>query len=117
MFGDSHLFCFFLTCGTQIVSELDEKCDLKLNHCTLVYTSIKAESKLPCNCAEINRVRSSLFHWNANKEVMNLPEPSGPIVTLSEKLFVPVNEHPEVCAEALFEDFYQICLNAWSPVQ
>jgi protein quaking len=45
---------------------------------------------------EINRVRGGLLHWNNGvKDMLRLPEPSGPIVTLSEKLFVPVNEYPE----------------------
>lgn len=45
---------------------------------------------------EISRVRSGLLHWNEiKKENTHLPEPSGQVVTLSEKLFVPVNQHPE----------------------
>ncbi|XP_045197734.1 protein quaking-B-like isoform X3 [Mercenaria mercenaria] len=45
---------------------------------------------------EINRVRLCLFHNKSTaREPLNLPEPQGPIVTLSEKLFVPVKEHPE----------------------
>jgi len=41
-------------------------------------------------------VRGSLFHWSATKEQHQLPEPCGPIVTLTEKLFVPLHEHPDV---------------------
>ncbi|KAL3882216.1 hypothetical protein ACJMK2_028581 [Sinanodonta woodiana] len=45
---------------------------------------------------EINRARLSLFHCkNGGREPLSLPEPYGPVVTLSEKLFVPVKEHPE----------------------
>jgi protein quaking len=44
---------------------------------------------------EINKVRISLFHINSNREPMALPEPVGPVLTLSEKLYVPVKEHPE----------------------
>ncbi|KAK7480751.1 hypothetical protein BaRGS_00028012, partial [Batillaria attramentaria] len=43
---------------------------------------------------EINRVRVALFHHQGKKE-LNLPEPHGPVVTLSEKLFVPVKDHPD----------------------
>jgi len=46
---------------------------------------------------EINRVRASLLHWNVSKETASLPEPYGQVVTLSEKLFVPVSQHPDVC--------------------
>lgn len=45
---------------------------------------------------EINKVRSNLFHINGgNKEPLSLPEASGAAVTLSDKVFVPVKEHPE----------------------
>ncbi|XP_076466461.1 KH domain-containing RNA-binding protein QKI-like isoform X1 [Babylonia areolata] len=43
---------------------------------------------------EINRVRVSLFH-HQNKKDLCLPEPLGPVVTLQEKLYVPVKEHPD----------------------
>ncbi|XP_025098636.1 protein quaking-B-like isoform X3 [Pomacea canaliculata] len=42
---------------------------------------------------EINRVRIALFH-NPGLE-LKLPEPQGPPVTLSEKIYVPVKDHPE----------------------
>ncbi|XP_052239149.1 protein quaking-like isoform X1 [Dreissena polymorpha] len=45
---------------------------------------------------EINRVRLCLFHNKSTaRDPLNLPDPQGPIVTLQEKLFVPVKEHPE----------------------
>lgn len=45
---------------------------------------------------EINKVRVSLFHVNgAHREALILPEPVGPVLSLSEKLFVPVKEHPD----------------------
>jgi hypothetical protein len=49
-----------------------------------------------CTFAEINRVLSTLPYLNANKEATLLPEPHGPVVQLSEKLFVPVDEYPDV---------------------
>lgn len=44
---------------------------------------------------EINRVRLHLFHQTANREPLDLPEESGPLVTLAEKLYVPVKDFPE----------------------
>jgi len=44
---------------------------------------------------EINRVRGGLFHVNGVKDVLRLPDPVGPVVSLSEKLFVPVHEYPD----------------------
>ena len=46
--------------------------------------------------SEINKVRSNLFHLSTNKEPLNLPQGSGPIEQLSEKLYVPVKDYPEV---------------------
>ncbi|XP_075146013.1 protein held out wings isoform X2 [Haematobia irritans] len=45
---------------------------------------------------EIARVRASLFQINGvKKEPLMLPEPEGPAVTLNEKVYVPVREHPD----------------------
>ena len=50
-----------------------------------------------CVFSEINRVRLCLFHNKGSaREPLSLPDKAGPIVTLSEKLYVPVKEHPEV---------------------
>lgn len=47
--------------------------------------------------AEIARVRASLFQINGvKKEPLNLPDPEGPTVSLNEKVYVPVREHPDV---------------------
>lgn len=49
------------------------------------------------NFAEIARVRASLFQINGvKKEPLNLPDPEGPAVSLNEKVYVPVREHPDV---------------------
>jgi protein quaking len=46
---------------------------------------------------EIGRVRSNLFQINGiKKEPLVLPEAQGPATTLSEKVYVPVKEHPDV---------------------
>lgn len=48
--------------------------------------------------AEITRVRQKLFHLNESvkKTENELPVPSGNIVSLQEKVFVPVKENPNV---------------------
>ncbi|GIY19204.1 protein held out wings [Caerostris extrusa] len=45
---------------------------------------------------EINKVRNSLFQVNGcKKEPLNLPEADGPVVSRSEKVFVPVKDYPD----------------------
>lgn len=45
---------------------------------------------------EIGRVRSSLFQINGTKkDPLILPDPDGAIITLSEKVYVPVKDHPD----------------------
>ncbi|KAL0274927.1 UNVERIFIED_CONTAM: hypothetical protein PYX00_002944 [Menopon gallinae] len=45
---------------------------------------------------EITKVRASLFQTNGtNKEPLVLPEGEGPQTTLTEKVFVPVKDHPD----------------------
>jgi protein quaking len=47
---------------------------------------------------EIAKVRASLFQINGvKKEPLILPEADGPVTTLTEKVYVPVKEHPDVC--------------------
>ena len=47
--------------------------------------------------SEISKVRSNLFQINGYvKEPLILPEGSGPPVIHSEKVYVPVKEHPDV---------------------
>lgn len=42
-------------------------------------------------------MRSSLFQVNGvKKEPLVLPEPAGEPITLTEKVFVPVKDHPDV---------------------
>ena len=46
---------------------------------------------------EIGKVRGNLFQINGHeKKPMVLPEPIGPVVNLSEKVYVPVKEFPDV---------------------
>ncbi|KAL5284273.1 QKI family protein [Megaselia abdita] len=45
---------------------------------------------------EIAKVRASLFQINGvQKEPLTLPDPDGQAVTLNEKVYVPVKEHPD----------------------
>lgn len=47
--------------------------------------------------AEIAKVRASLFQISGvKKEPLVLPDPEGDITTLTEKVYVPVKEHPDV---------------------
>lgn len=49
---------------------------------------------------EIAKVRASLFQINGvKKEPLKLPEPDGTPVTLNEKVYVPVREHPDVSTD------------------
>lgn len=47
--------------------------------------------------SEIAKVRSSLFQINgAKKDPLVLPDAEGTPTTLTEKVYVPVKEHPDV---------------------
>lgn len=59
--------------------------------------------------SEIARVRASLFQINGvKKEPLVLPEPEGPVTTLTEKVYVPVKEHPDV--SNLIKNLFWECL-------
>lgn len=46
---------------------------------------------------EIAKVRASLFQINGvRKEPLKLPEADGVALTMNEKVYVPVKEHPDV---------------------
>jgi protein quaking len=45
---------------------------------------------------EINKVRGNLFQINGvEKKPLSLPEADGPVISRQEKVYVPVEEHPE----------------------
>ena len=47
--------------------------------------------------AEIGKVRGNLFQINGKKaDPLVLPDVTGPPVTLSEKVYVPIKDYPEV---------------------
>jgi len=62
-------------------------------------------------------VRGSLFHFTTNKEPLTLPEGVGPVITLSEKLFVPVKDHPEVSESSNDNKYSTVSISVPAPVQ
>lgn len=59
---------------------------------------------------EINRVRVNLFQLGT-KEPVPLPEAAGPNIQLTEKLYVPVKDHPEVCIFDCYHHDFSIHAN------
>jgi hypothetical protein len=59
--------------------------------------------------AEIKRVRMALFQFEFNAGPLELPEADGVTVTVSEKVFVPAKEYPDVSL-LLFCFYYYFCL-------
>lgn len=54
-------------------------------------------------CLEIAKVRSALFHLeSSNKEALILPDASGNVITVQEKVYVPVKEFPDVRTKKSF---------------
>lgn len=61
---------------------------------------------------EIAKVRASLFQINGvKKEPLVLPEAEGMVTTLTEKVYVPVKEHPDVSSFNLVEFRFAVCGN------
>lgn len=56
---------------------------------------------------EISRVRVNLFQLGS-KEGICLPEPIGPPMQLTEKLYVPVKDHPEVGLSNIYSYLFVI---------
>lgn len=64
------------------------------------------ESLFLCTPTEINQMREKLFDVDGSSsngsnnvgDKLALPEPVGPVVQRTEKIYVPVKEYPEVCA-------------------
>lgn len=60
---------------------------------------------------EIAKVRASLFQINGvKKEPLKLPEAEGTPVTLNEKVYVPVREHPDVSRKKNMNEMHLIDL-------
>ena len=57
--------------------------------------------------AEIGKVRGNLFQINGKKnDPLVLPDAAGPPVTLSEKVYVPIKEYPDVSKKIRTTDRY-----------
>lgn len=64
---------------------------------------LKIFTCIPIFVTEIAKVRASLFQISGvKKEPLVLPEPEGDITTLTEKVYVPVKEHPDVSISYLY---------------
>ena len=62
--------------------------------------------------AEIGKVRGNLFQINGKKsDPLVLPDGSGPPVTLSEKVYVPIKDYPEVSFWLLCKTFFLLSWN------
>lgn len=65
--------------------------------CNSAFLPLSVRANFVVSILEIAKVRSSLFQINGvKKEPLVLPEPDGPVTTLTEKVYVPVKEHPDV---------------------
>lgn len=61
--------------------------------------------------SEIAKVRASLFQINGvRKEPLSLPDAEGAPVTLNEKVYVPVKEHPDVSRLYIFVGVFHFSL-------
>ena len=57
---------------------------------------------------EIGKVRGNLFQINGKKQdPLVLPDAAGPPVTLSEKVYVPIKEYPDVSTYPLCSKNFQ----------
>ena len=63
--------------------------------------------------SEITRVRVALFQCEFMTDEIKLPEPMGEIVTITEKLYVPKKEHPDVRL-IVWLDWSCLCLSVVS---
>lgn len=69
----------------------------KLRNFCLLYPQSNEFCLFFCMVTEIAKVRASLFQISGvKKEPLILPEPEGDVTTLTEKVYVPVKEHPDV---------------------
>lgn len=61
--------------------------------------------------AEIAKVRASLFQISGvKKDPLILPEAEGEVTTLTEKVYVPVKEHPDVSIYLITKYLYRNCM-------
>ncbi|KAL3277138.1 hypothetical protein HHI36_012492 [Cryptolaemus montrouzieri] len=86
--------------GTSLYPPRNNSYSSSVYHRELTQINVVSNSDLRTSvrafCIEIARVRASLFQINGvKKEPLILPEPEGPPTTLTEKVYVPVKEHPD----------------------
>ncbi|XP_068911183.1 protein held out wings isoform X3 [Tenebrio molitor] len=63
---------------------------------SVFWTKVRAVCGSHVEEIQIAKVRASLFQINGvKKEPLILPEADGPVTTLTEKVYVPVKEHPD----------------------
>jgi protein quaking len=58
---------------------------------------------------EIKKVRAHLFQTAFSLHTVDLPDPQGPTVTLSEKVFVPIKQYPDVSSVAYVHPHTRVC--------
>ena len=64
--------------------------------------------------SEISKVRANLFQINGYvKEPLILPDGVGPPIIHTEKVYVPVKEHPEVSSSYLFNYIYSFLVSKY----
>ena len=56
--------------------------------------------------AEISKVRINLFHMSAGKDPLVLPEEQGAHVSMTEKVYVPTKDYPDVSSLIFLFFFY-----------
>jgi len=87
------------TKANSLGEHLASRCS-KLGTRVVSHFSIESQSQIDeifSTFPEIAKVRASLFQISGvKKEPLILPEPEGEITTLTEKVYVPVKEHPDV---------------------
>ncbi|CAD1477726.1 unnamed protein product, partial [Heterotrigona itama] len=78
--------------------EADDRIDLQFASCRMASTNglVPLQLRSILVILQIAKVRASLFQISGvKKEPLVLPEPEGDITTLTEKVYVPVKEHPD----------------------
>ena len=64
--------------------------------------------------SEIGKVRGNLFQINGKKnEPLVLPDAAGPSISLSEKVYVPIKEFPDVSNNKYYSHYLVPNLLVW----
>lgn len=73
-------------------------------------TKSSRRRSLTARFLEISRVRGALFQTEFVTEPFDLPEPIGDVVTITEKIYVPKREYPDVGVQG--NDFVHVWSSA-----